>query len=159
MALSPSSLDFPPAADRAPSMLGYTAAAASGGAPAPACSGAPSPARSSANSPARGGAPAPACGSASSPARAQWNSPVAQEAGLDGSPRPSSRGQRGAAASPAASGSPTSLASGSPTSRTKDALSRSFQVLLFDDKEQQERRNAGRRPSLKEVDKWAAAAI
>ena len=38
-------------------------------------------------------------------------------------------------------------------------LTYSIQVLLFDDKEQQERRNAGRRPSLKEVDKWAAAAI
>eukprot|EP00964_Phaeocystis_antarctica_P097292 scaffold63449_cov66-Phaeocystis_antarctica.AAC.3 len=35
----------------------------------------------------------------------------------------------------------------------------SQQVLLFDDKERQERHNAGRRPSLKEVDKWAAAAI
>ena len=106
-----------------------------------------------------------------------------QHSALDGSPRPSSRVQRGAAASPAASGS--------PTSRTKDALSRSFQarhsesasqysrtvlysvlavqsspdtslltysptylltysaqVLLFDDKDRQERHNAGRRPSL-----------
>jgi len=54
--------------------------------------------------------------------------PMMQEAGLDGEASPSSRGQRGAVASPAASGSPTSLASGSPTSRTKDALSRSFQA-------------------------------
>ena len=38
-------------------------------------------------------------------------------------------------------------------------LTYSVQVLLFDDKEREERRNAGRRPSLKEVDKWAAAAI
>ena len=31
--------------------------------------------------------------------------------------------------------------------------------ILFDDKDLQERRLRGRRPSLKEVDKWAAAAI
>ena len=49
----------------------------------------------------------------------------------------------------------TSLLTYSPTY----LLTYSAQVLLFDDKDRQERHNAGRRPSLKEVDKWAAAAI
>ena len=39
------------------------------------------------------------------------------------------------------------------------SLTYSVQVILFDDKDLQERRLRGRRPSLKEVDKWAAAAI
>ena len=45
------------------------------------------------------------------------------------------------------------------TSLLTNLFTYSVQTLLFDDKERQERRNAGRRPSLKEVDKYAAAAI
>lgn len=45
------------------------------------------------------------------------------------------------------------------TSLLTNLFTYSVQTLLFDDKERQERRNAGRRPSLKEVDKCAAAAI
>ena len=44
-------------------------------------------------------------------------------------------------------------------SRNTHSLSYPVQVILFDDKDLQERRLRGRRPSLKEVDKWAAAAI